>query len=133
MDHFQLTSNKKFGYLFSGIFFLIGCFGYLKSVANLVVYCFLFTSFLIAIVSIAAPSYLSKLNKAWFLLGQALGKLVSPIVLGVIFFLLITPIGIITRIFGRDELCLNKRHKTSYWKDRKFSAEMDSNPFKNQF
>ena len=133
MDHSTLPSNKKFGFLFSGIFCLIGCFNYLKGATNLALYCWFFASFIVAIVSITAPGLLTKPNKAWFLLGGALGKFISPLVLGAIFFLLITPIGLITRIFGRDELRLHKGPEISYWIERSALAERDSDSFKNQF
>jgi hypothetical protein len=133
MDHSTLTSNKKFGFLFSGIFCLVGCFNYQKGATNLTLYCWFFFSFIVAMVSITAPELLAKPNKAWFLLGEALGKFVSPLVLGAIFFLLITPIGLITRIFGRDELRLHKGSGNSYWIERGDLAELDNNSFKNQF
>ena len=75
---------------------------------------------------------LTWLNKAWFMLGLALGKLVSPIVLGVIFFGLITPIGLIARLMDRDELKLKRPKKSSYWSEP-IGSNSDADSFKNQF
>jgi hypothetical protein len=59
-----------------------------------------------------------------------MGKFVSPIVLGIIFFLLITPVAIITRLFGRDELLIKKREVPSYWIEKE---AIDPDSFKDQF
>jgi hypothetical protein len=61
-----------------------------------------------------------------------LGKIVSPIVLGLIFFVLITPAALITRLFGRDELKIKKRTVESYWVDRS-TLGLESESFKNQY
>ena len=58
------------------------------------------------------------LNTTWFKLGLLLGKLISPIVMGVIFFLVVTPIGLLMRIFKKDLLNLSKSSKNSYWIDK---------------
>jgi hypothetical protein len=65
-------------------------------------------------------------------LGLLLGKIISPIVLGLIFFVLITPVSLVTRLFGRDELKMKKRSVESYWVDRS-PPEPPSNTFKNQY
>ena len=63
--------------------------------------------------------------------GQILGLVISPIVMGSIFFGLITPISIVTRIFGRDELKLEKSGQSSYWIMRESKSNLSS--FKKQF
>jgi hypothetical protein len=64
-------------------------------------------------------------------LGFLLGKIISPIILGVIFFGLITPYGIVMRMFGRDELNLKKIKNKSYWINRSnISSQIN---FKKQF
>ena len=84
------------------------------------------------ILTLLAPQWLRPFNRAWFLLGELLGKIVSPIVLGVIFFLLITPVALVGRLLGRDELRLKRKPVNSYWVDRTPPGpEADS--FKNQF
>lgn len=75
---------------------------------------------------------LAPLNKAWAALGQILGRLVSPIVLGLIFFCLITPVALIGRVAGRDPLRLKTRADTSYWIKREPSGPAPDS-FRNQF
>jgi hypothetical protein len=72
------------------------------------------------------------LNKLWFGLGILLGKIISPIVLGIMFFILITPVALATRAFGRDELKLKKRNLNTYWVSRN-PAGPAKDSFKNQY
>lgn len=87
---------------------------------------------LLLAVTFAAPKVLRPLNRAWFLLGEILDRVVSPVVLLVIFFFLLTPIGVLTRLFGRDELRLLKREGGSSWVPRE-QAEVTSESFKNKY
>ena len=124
-----LPSNSKFGYFFSSIFLLAGIYFYIVNnhfLANI----FFILAFLFILVTSFKPKLLRPLNKLWMMIGFTIGKVVSPIVLGVIFFGLITPVGIITRIFGRDELMIKHNTLKSFWKDRNESEAMS---FKNQF
>jgi len=70
------------------------------------------------IAGAVAPSVLRPLNRAWMALGLLLGKVISPIVLGIIFFIVITPVSVLTRAFGRDELKLKRNGATTYWLER---------------
>ena len=123
------TSNKKFGCLFTLIFLV----GYLylrdKNFLWFAIAC-LSLSILFALITIFIPSALAPLNKAWFALSLFLGRVVSPIVLSMIFFVVIVPVALIARLFGRDALLLKKRKVASYWVDKE-PIEPDS--FKNQF
>lgn len=92
----------------------------------------LIPSALFAVVAFWAPQILSPLNRLWFNFGLMLGKIISPIVLGIIFFVLITPIALVTRFFGRDELKMKKRSVESYWVDRSPPGP-PPNTFKNQY
>ena len=74
---------------------------------------------------------LHPLNKLWMRFGLLLGMIVSPIVLGAIFFLLFTPIAVLMRLFGRDELRLRFKKQSSHWIKRE--KETQSQSFKNQF
>lgn len=127
-----LPSNKKFGLLFVGVFFALAVYGYIKhgySIATI-------SSALISLFFLAASflewSVLTPLNKAWFWLGHALGKIVSPVVLGIIFFGLLTPIAFISRLFGRDELRLQRTDSKTYW-IKPIDTNAESESFKNQF
>ena len=127
----HLPSNKKFGLFFSAIFVLIAIYAYLKFRVEFAIFA-LTTSTLFAIVAILTPQILSPLNRLWFSLGLLLGKIVSPIVLALIFFVLITPVSLVTRLFGRDELKIKKRTVESYWVDR-LPPGPPSESFKNQY
>jgi len=73
---------------------------------------------MLTVLAVTMPQALLPLNKAWFRLGLVLGSLVNPIVLGVIFFVVITPLGVSMRIFGRDELQLRVADRDTHWNAR---------------
>jgi hypothetical protein len=127
----HLPSNKKFGLFFSAIFVLIAVYVYLKFRVEFAVFA-LTISTLFAIAAFLTPQILSPLNRLWFCLGLLLGKIVSPIVLALIFFVLITPVSLVTRLFGRDELKIKKRTVESYWVDR-LPPGPPSESFNNQY
>lgn len=83
------------------------------------------------LVTTIKSQILLPLNKLWMQLGLFLGLMVNPIILGLIFFGLITPVSIIMKLFRRDELNLTIIEKNSYWKDR--ISKFKKNSFKNQF
>jgi hypothetical protein len=124
-----MPSNQKFGWLFAAIFGIgFGYFQWKHSLGLAIFSAFLATIF--ATATVCAPNVLAPLNKAWLSLSLFLGKVVSPMVLSIIFFILITPVAVISRLFGRDALLLKKRRVPSYWIDKE-SIEPES--FKNQF
>jgi hypothetical protein len=126
-----MPTDKKFGYFFSAVFAIIALLSYLQGLKNFSVPASIVALLFIA-VTLVASKVLSPLNRAWYELGMLLGKIVSPIVLGVLFFLMITPISLITRLFGRDELKIKKLALESYWVDRSPPGP-SSDSFKNQF
>jgi hypothetical protein len=124
-----MPSNHKVGWLFAALFAAgFGYFQWKHFLGWAIISAFLAVLFTLA--TIFAPTILTPLNRAWFALSLFLGKVVSPIVLSAIFFILITPVALITRLFGRDVLLLKKRQVSSYWVDKE-PIEPDS--FKNQF
>ena len=126
----QLPSNKKFGRFFSTVFLLLTIYLYFAGyVTFLVVSIILFL--LTAIITLTKPSLLSPFNRFWMLIGFIIGRVVSPIVLGIIFFLVFSPIAIIMRLFGRDELNLKSKNADTFWKNRSDKIKPES--FKNQF
>jgi hypothetical protein len=131
-EQLELPSDRKFGLLFAGIGFALAAWGLYKGWAVGLSLSFALVGGLFLVLAVLTPSVLAPLNKAWFALGQLLGKLVSPLVLGLMFFLLVTPFAIVGRMMGRDELRLKKRKVTSYWIDRPAGASA-SESFKNQF
>jgi len=127
----QLPSNQKFGWFFAAIFAVGGAYAIWKSSIFLASGLFVL-SIIFAIVVVAVPALLAPLNKLWYRFGMLLGRIVSPVVLGILFFLLITPVGVFTRFFGRDVLLMKKRVVPSYWVERNpVGPPPDS--FKNQF
>lgn len=128
----QLPSNKKFGLLFAAIFLALALYANSKIEATLIIALLLLTSGFFLFSSFFYQTLLTPLNKAWFMLGLALGKVVSPIVLGIIFFGLITPIALIAKLMGRDELKLKRPKKSSYWSEP-IGSNSDADSFKNQF
>lgn len=127
-----LPSNRKFGIFWSAL--LLGLGSYLIWRHEVVVMglgCALL-AMVFAGIAIVKPEALRHLNSLWFKLGQLLGHVVGPIVLGAIFFLLITPIAWVTRRSGRDELRLKRTEKTSHWIERSPPGP-PSDSFRNQF
>ena len=127
----ELPSNRKFGLFFTGIFVLVGAYFSYKGSSNLAMSFFGVTvAFLI--VTLAKAELLLPLNKLWMRLGLLLGMIVSPIIMGIIFFALFTPIGLLMRLFGRDELRLKLKPSASYWKVREPNGSA-TDSFKHQF
>lgn len=128
----NLPSNRNFGFLFAGVFALLSAYAAYHSAELLKIYGWLVAGMVVGLVAVVAPSLLAPFNKAWIKLGDLMGKVVSPLVLGVIFFVLITPVALITRLFGRDELRLKKTDASSFWIDRAPPGPAGDS-FKNQF
>ena len=129
LSQVKAPTNQKFGLLFTFLFLSFFVYFQWKRSSDLATISASLALFFV-LVTIVAPSVLTPLNRAWFALGLSLGKVVSPIVFSAIFFILITPVALITRLFGRDALLLKKRQVSTYWAD-KVSIEPES--FKNQF
>ncbi|HIK66952.1 MAG TPA: hypothetical protein EYF95_03140 [Flavobacteriales bacterium] len=126
----ELPSNRKFGFFFTAVFLGFSTYFYHKgSDAWLYAFSALTIAFLIA--TVVKADVLHPLNKLWMRFGLLLGMIVSPIVLGVIFFGLFTPIAIVMRIAGRDELRLRLKKQSSHWIKRETEAQSQS--FKHQF
>jgi len=89
-------------------------------------------SVLLIPISFFIPVILRPFNWVWYWLGQIMGKIVNPIVLGIIFFLLLTPVGVMGRLFGRDTLKLKRRQVDSYWIERDPIGPAPET-FKNQY
>ena len=109
-------NNITFGILFF-IFFLIIGFYPLISSGTIRIWS-ITLSLLFLIITIIKPNLFTSLNKLWIKLGILLGKIISPIVMGLVFFFVVTPIGIFVKILKKDVMGL-KRGETSYWITRK--------------
>ena len=126
----QLPSNKKFGFFFTFVFAVASAYFYNATSASWS-YVFGLTSLLFLIISTVKADILLPLNKLWMRFGHLLGMIVSPIVLGIIFFGLFMPIAIVMRLSGRDELRLKFIKKPSHWIPR--NDPLKSESFKQQF
>jgi len=127
-----LPSNRSFGLLFTIVFLLVAGYSWFEQLTRAWVYFWLALSGLFLFLTFMAPGILLPLNKAWYRLGLLMGKVVSPIVLGILFFIVITPVAIVTRLFGRDVLLLRKRDVNSYWIERNPPGPQPES-FKEQF
>ena len=126
----DLPSNKKFGFFFTIVFAVASAYFYNSTSASWA-YTFGLVSLTFLIVSTVKSEILLPFNKLWMWFGHLLGMIVRPIILGVIFFGLFTPIAFVMRISGRDELRLKLLKKPSHWISR--NEPIKSESFKQQF
>lgn len=126
-----LPTDRSFGLFFSFIFSVLAIYLYFKNI-ELVSYLFLSLSGLLLLVSIFCANKLRFINRMWLKLGLLLGSIVSPVALGILFFLIISPFAMLLKIIGRDELELKHIKRNSHWKIRKDELSIENN-FKNQF
>ena len=113
MDDIKISSNRSFGIVFFIVFILIAFYplinqGEIRAWSVLI-------SLLFLILGIINSKILTPLNKAWFKFGIFLGKIISPIVMGIIFFFVVTPIAFLMRILKKDLLNLKYNKNSSYW------------------
>ncbi len=109
----KIGSNKSFGLLFFVVFLIIGLWPLIND--NIIRYWSLIISFIFLLLGLANSKFLSPLNLIWFKFGLLLGRFISPIVMGIIFFLVVTPIGILMRLINKDLLNLKYNNENSYW------------------
>jgi len=113
----QASSNRSFGIVFATVFAVIGLLPLYSGSSVRLWSLFASTAFLL--FGLFLPSVLAPLNRAWSWFGLQLHRIVSPIILGVMFFLVVTPIGLAMRAFGKNPLHLKfERQSSSYWIDR---------------
>ena len=127
MDEVKLSSNRSFGVVFFIVFLLIGLYPLLKG--NDLRIWSLIISFIFLVLGLINSKILTPLNRLWFKFGLLLGKFISPIIMGIIFFIVVTPIGIIMRLFKKDLLNLKFNKKETYWIDK----SGPKSKMKNQF
>ena len=127
MNEIKTSSNKSFGIVFFIVFLLIGLYPLINQqdirIWSLII------SFIFLILGLLNSTVLTPLNLLWFKFGILLGKIISPIIMGFVFFLVVTPIGLTMRLFKKDLLKLKRSNNKSYWIKR--SSNQSS--MKNQF
>ena len=127
MDDIKISSNKSFGILFFVVFLLIAIYplingGDIRIWSGII-------SFIFLVLGLLNSSILTPLNKIWFKFGIILGKIISPVIMAIIFFLVVTPTGLIMRILRKDILNLKYNQNKSYWIEK----EGPKSKMKNQF
>ena len=127
MDDIKISSNRSFGIIFFVVFLLIAFYplilGFEIRIWSILI------SLIFLILGLLNSNILTPLNKIWFKFGILLGKIITPIVMGIIFFLIVTPIAIIMRILQKDLLNLKYNKKKSYWIEK----DGPKSKMKNQF
>ena len=123
----KLPTNKNFGIVFFIVFLIVGLYPLINS-DNIRIWS-LIVSLIFLVFGLLNLKILTPLNKLWFKFGILLGKLISPFVMGIIFFLVVTPIGLIMRLLGKDVLNLKYSKNKSYWIEK----NGPKSKMKNQF
>ena len=124
----KISSNRSFGFLFFIVFLAISLWP-LKSQGDLRLWAFIL-SLIFLVLGVLNSKFLTPLNKLWCKFGIFLGSIVSPVVMGIVFFIVVTPIGLIMRFLGKDLLRIKKsKFVSTYW----ISREKQNNTMKRQF
>ena len=113
MDDVKISSNRSFGIVFFIVFILIAFYPLINQ-GEIRIWS-VFISILFLILGMINSKILTPLNKVWFKFGIFLGKIISPIVMGLIFFLVVTPIAVLMRMLKKDLLNLKFNKNNSYW------------------
>jgi len=123
----KIGSNRSFGIVFFAFFLIISIFPLFKN-GDLRIWS-LIVGIIFLVLGILRSEILTPLNRIWFKIGVILGNFISPIVMGFIFFFVVTPISLIMKLFGKDILNLKKNNKESYWIEK----SGPKSKMKNQF
>ena len=123
----KIGSNRSFGIVFFIVFLIVALWPILNNddirIWSLIV------SVIFLVLGILNSKLLNPLNILWFKFGLFLGKIISPIIMGLVFFVVVTPIAILLKIFRKDVLSLKKNSSNTYWKKK---SDYDTS-MKNQF
>tara|TARA_B100001750_G_scaffold71149_1_gene56787 strand:+ start:460 stop:846 length:387 start_codon:yes stop_codon:yes gene_type:complete len=123
----KLPSNRNFGVVFFIVFLIIALWPLLKQ--NEIRIWASILSFIFFVLGLINSKLLTPLNKLWFKFGILLGNIIAPIIMGIVFFLVVTPTGLIMRFFRKDILKLKKNTSDSYW----INKDDTNSSMKNQF
>ena len=123
----KIGSNRSFGIVFFVVFLLIGLWPILKG--NEIRIWSIVISLIFLILGILNSKILTPFNKVWFRFGILLGNFISPIIMGIVFFLVVTPIGLLMRVLNKDLLNLKFSKTNSYW----IKKSEQKSKMKNQF
>ena len=127
-SNIKIGTNKSFGIVFFLFFSIVSVFPVFFKDGNIRIW-YLIIAIIFLILGLLNSKVLTPLNKIWFKFGILLGSFVSPIVMGIVFFVIVTPTSLIMRVLGKNLLNLKKDNKKTYWIERsKIESKM-----KNQF
>ena len=127
MNDLKIGSNKSFGIVFFLVFLIIAFYPLINN-ENIRIWS-LIISIVFLVLGILDSKLLNPLNKIWFKFGILLGKTISPLIMGLIFFFVVTPIGLIMKLFGKDLINLKFHNRDTYWIDK----NGPKSKMKNQF
>ena len=127
MNQIKKSSNRSFGIVFFIAFLLIALYPLIYS--EEIRLWSLLISLIFLILGLINSKALTPLNKIWSKFGIVLGKIVSPFIMGIVFFFVVTPIGLLMRILGKDLLNLKFNSNKSYWIEK----SGPKSKMKNQF
>ena len=116
MDDIKISSNRSFGIVFFLVFLIISLYPLTYSEEIRVWSAII--SFIFLVLGLFNSKILTPLNKLWFKFGIFLGKIISPIIMGLIFFFVVTPIGLLMRLLGKDLINLKYNNNKSYWVEK---------------
>ena len=127
MDDIKISSNRSFGIVFFIVFILVALYPLIYS-GEIRIWSIVL-SLIFLTLGLLNSKILTPLNKIWFKFGIILGKIISPIIMGMMFFLVVTPIGLLMRLLGKDLLNLKYNKNKSYWIEK----NGPKSKMKNQF
>ncbi|MBY0451986.1 MAG: hypothetical protein K2P92_03050 [Bdellovibrionaceae bacterium] len=124
----KVGSNKQFGYVFAGLFFILSISSY--AIVPKIRMVLIVASILTLAITLLRPQLLTKPNRLWARFGELLGKIVSPLILGILFFVVFMPMALILKICRKDVLDLKiEKSKNTYW----VKSPLQDSSMKDQF
>jgi len=124
----KLDSNRSFGLVFFAVFFIIAFWSFFENVYEIKILP-LVISLIFLILGLLNSKILTPLNKLWLKFGELLGKIISPVIIFFIYFIFVSPLAFILRLFGKDLMKIKFSKKKSYWIQR----EKNIGSMKKQF
>jgi len=111
----KASSNRSFGWVFTAVFLIIAVWPLVSG--GMVRWWSVFVAAAFALVTVAAPNLLALPNRLWLRFGLLLNRIISPVVLALLFYFVVTPMGALMRVFGKDSLRLRRRRGSdaTYW------------------
>ena len=123
----KISSNRSFGIVFFVFFLIVSLYPlYFNNSLNIWA---LILSIIFLILGLINSKILTPLNILWFKFGMLLGRIISPIIMGMVFFFVVTPTGLLMKLFNKDLLRLKKKDTKSYW----ITKSNEKSSMKNQF